>query len=70
MTKGKGSSKFYIDKLMKQSWPGKWQPGVVTPAYAGDRRLCVWTVLHEYVLRTEGLRKSDQLLVSYVRQHY
>ena len=40
MVKGKSSYKFHIDKLVKQSRPGKAQPVLVLPAYPADKRLC------------------------------
>ena len=39
-------------------------------AYPPDRRLCVFTVLKEYLYRTKHLRKdSSKLLISYVKPH-
>ena len=37
MVKGKSSYKFHIDKLVKQSRPGKAQPVLVLPAYPADK---------------------------------
>lgn len=72
MTKGKSSYKFYLEKLVKQSKPGKPQPVLVLPAYPPDRRLCVMTYLEEYVARTASLRSSDhtRLFLSHSKPHH
>ena len=43
MSKGKSSYKFHVDKLVKQSEPGKPQPVPILPSYPVDKRLCVTT---------------------------
>ena len=45
MSKGKSSYKFHVDKLVKQSGPGKPQPVLILPSYPVDKRLCVTTYL-------------------------
>ena len=72
MTKGKSSYKFHLEKLVKQSKPGKPQPVLVLPAYPADRRLCVMTYLEEYVARTASLRSSDHTrsFLSYSKPHH
>jgi hypothetical protein len=44
--------------------------GTHLKAYPPDRRLCVFTVLKEYLYRTKLLHKdSSKLLISYVKPH-
>ena len=53
-----------------QSRPGNRNPQIHLKAYPPDRRLCVFTVLKEYLYRTKHLRKdSSKLLISYVKTH-
>ena len=59
MSKGKSSYKFHIDKLVKQSRPGKPQPVLILPSYPVDKRLCVMTYLKEYLIRTEPVRTAE-----------
>ena len=61
--------KFRIKKLLKHSRPGKHLSELCIKAYAPDRRMCVVTVLNEYIKRTSSVRNSDQLLISYVKPH-
>ena len=66
------SSEFLIkiEGLLKQSRPGYRNPQIHLNAYSPDRRLCVFTVLKEYLYRTKHLRKdSSKLLISYVKPH-
>ena len=72
MVKGKSSYKFHIDKLVKQSRPGKAQPVLVLPAYPADKRLCVLSYLQEYLTRTESVRNSEHtsLFLSYSKPHH
>jgi hypothetical protein len=66
------SSEFVIEieGLLKQSRPGYRNPRIHLKAYPPDRRLCVFTVLKEYLYRTKHLRKdSSKLLISYVKPH-
>ena len=66
------SSEFLIktEGLLKQSRPGYKNPQIHLNAYSPDRRLCVFTVLKEYLYRTKHLRKdSSKLLISYVKPH-
>jgi len=70
--KGKSSFKFHIDKLVKQSRPGKPQPVLVLPAYPADKRLCVMSYLQEYLTRTESVRNSEHtsLFLSHSKPHH
>ena len=72
MVKGKSSYKFHIDKLVKQSRPGKAQPVLVLPAYPADKRLCVLSYLQAYLTRTESVRNSEHtsLFLSYSKPHH
>ena len=56
MTKSKSWCKFRIGDLLKTSRPGVHQSELHLPAYAPDRRLCIVTVIMEYLNRTEMLR--------------
>lgn len=62
---------FKIDDLVKQSRPGYKEPVISCKAYPPDRRLCIYTVLKEYLFRTEKMRDSatSRLLLSYVKPH-
>lgn len=66
------SSEFVIEieGLLKQSRPGYRNPQIHLKACPPDRRLCVFTVLKEYLYRTKLLHKdSSKLLISYVKPH-
>ena len=68
----KPSSEFVIEieGLLMQSRPGYRNPQIHLKAYPPDRRLCVFTVLKEYLYRTKHLHKdSSKLLISYVKPH-
>lgn len=70
MKEGKSSVTFTILDVIKQSRPGFSNPLIRLEAFASDRRLCVITVLREYISRTSQLRGSEtQLFVSYNRPH-
>ena len=55
--------------LLKQSRPGFDCSELHLKAYPPDRRLCVFTVLKEYLSRTKTLRQNneDALLISYIK---
>ena len=56
--------KIKINTLLKQSRPGKHLGLLTVRAYAPDRRLCVLTVMREYLNRTKDiLRLHDKLFV-------
>jgi hypothetical protein len=67
----KFSSEFVLQfkGLLKQSRPGFDCSLFHLKAYPPDRRLCVYTVLKEYLSRTRTLRNKgdDALLISYVK---
>ena len=56
MTLTKSVVKFRTGDLLKQTRPGVHLPEMSLTAYAPDRRLCVVTVLHEYLERTRIFR--------------
>ena len=60
MKKGKSSYTFWINKLPKQSRPGYKFPNIKCDAYPVDRRLCLVTVLTEYLQRTKlNIKKGE-----------
>ena len=69
MTLTKNYVKIRITKLLKQSRPGHHLQEMKIKGFAPDRRLCVITVLTEYIKRTRLLRKSKKLFISYVKPH-
>lgn len=71
MQKKKSSFIFNFNSLLKTCRPGFRRPNIVLKAYPADRRLCVYTVLVEYLKRTLPLRSDndDALFISYVKPH-
>ena len=67
----KNSVHISISSVIKQSRPTKHQEPIKTKAYAPDRRLCIVTVLNEYLRRTETLRgeNTDNLFVLHRKPH-
>lgn len=67
------NSKFvlFFDGLLKQSRPGNDFSFIELFAFPPDRRLCVFTVLKEYLRRTRVLRGAGEtkLLLSYMKPH-
>jgi len=71
VSKDKSAYNFYLNKLIKQSRPGKEQPVLVLPAFPADRRLCVVTYLEAYIARTETLQKTNtKLFLSFTKPHH
>lgn len=61
---------FAIDELIKQSKPGNVGHQIKLVAYPPDRRLCIQTVLNEYVSRTATLRDDEpKLFISFKPPH-
>lgn len=62
---------FKYDGLLKQSRPNKREMFVHFKAYPPDRRLCIYTVVKEYLKRTRLFRdiNCSKLLISYVAPH-
>ena len=70
MSKSKSGYKFRIGDLVKTSRPGNHVAEICFPAYPPDRRLCVVTVLNEYLERTRDIRQGQtSLLISYRKPH-
>ena len=68
ITKKGNSYLFIIDKLVKQSAPGKYQPVLEIPEFAPDINLCAATVMDEYIKRTQPLRNDEtQLFISFIK---
>lgn len=69
MQKKKSSFIFNFKYLLKTCRPGFRRPNIVLKAYPADRRLCVYTVLVEYLKRTLPLRSDndDALFISYIK---
>lgn len=69
LAKGK-DYKFGFSAPLKHSRPSAPLPVVTFSPYPPDRRLCVITVLKEYIKRTKSRRKSETfLLLSYIKPH-
>ena len=65
---GKSSFQFFV--TMKQSRIGYKTPLILLNAYPVDRRLCVYTVLKEYLRRTLKLRGDvNSLFITTVKPH-
>ncbi|EDO43457.1 predicted protein [Nematostella vectensis] len=57
---------FYIQELLKSSRPSKHFRRLELKAYENDKRLCVVTIIKEYVERTKLLRGNDSsFLISF-----
>ena len=63
------SAEFYIGDLLKQSKPGKHMASISFNSYNDDENLCIVKHLRLYLDRTECLRSSDSLLISYQKPH-
>ena len=61
--------KIRFGDAMKTTRPGFQQKELNIKAYAPDRRLCIVTVLKEYLERTKDLRKGTQLFVGTNKPH-
>ena len=70
MTLSYSKAKFVLGDLLKTSRPGHHLGELTFKAYAPDRRLCVITVLKEYLRRTLDLRGTTlQLLLTFKAPH-
>ena len=70
MTLTSSSLKFRIGDLLKQSRPGIHLAEIVVAAYVPDRRLCVVTVLQEYLDRTRVYRGNTTTLFITTQEPY
>ena len=63
---------FQLDGCLKQSRPGFNSSVIVFQSYPPDRRLCISTVLKEYLNRTRKVRgknANEKLLLSYIKPY-
>ena len=59
------------DQIVKQSAPRGDQPVSLIPRLVAESKLCVATVLDEYIDRTFSLQGGEQqLFISYVKPHH
>lgn len=58
-----------IDDIIKQSRPGTANPVLEFDLYKDNPSICVVECLKAYLLRTERLRTSEELFVSYIKPH-
>ena len=71
MTINKYVVKFRFGDLLKQSRPGFQLNEIVVKAFVPDRRLCLVTVLLEYLKRTASFRNGvTQLFMTTVKPHH
>ena len=70
-TKFKSEFVFKLDNVLKQSRPGFDCSVLRLKAYPPDRRLCVYTVIKEYLVRTKDIREKSEnkLLLSYIHPY-
>ena len=61
MKKHKDTFVFTMTELIKQSRPGFENPYTIAKAYAVDKILCIYTVLKEYLRRTNFIRSDNYL---------
>ena len=70
LEKNRSAFKFMLQSSLKQNRPAYNINSVQFKAYPPDRRLCVYTVIKEYLRRTEPVRQGcDSLLLSYVKPY-
>ena len=61
---------FTFDSPLKHSRPGKSAQAVVLKPYTSNVKLCVVTILRDYISRTAPLRgEESRLLISFVKPH-
>jgi integrase len=64
------SVRFSVQSLLKTSRPGRFLKDIELKAFSQNKKLCVVTVLKEYLKRTEIFRNNQkQLLLSYIHPH-
>ena len=61
--------KFVINSLVKQSRLGCTQPILNLISYPHNIKLCIVSVLREYLVRTRSCRSSSKLFISFVKPH-
>lgn len=60
---------FELDKLLKSNRMGDPLSTVTLQAFPDNKKLCVVRAIRKYVVVTQKLRKSNQLLLSFIRPH-
>ena len=56
-----------MQQLIKSNHMGDPLLAIVITAYSADKKLCVVSTMREYISRTKKIRKSDQLVISYIK---
>lgn len=69
LTVSKNSIKIRFGDSLKSTRPGFHQHELYLKGYAPDRRLCIVTVLQEYLERTAPLRNSNELFITTQKPH-
>ena len=70
VTVSSGYIKFKFGDILKTSRPGYQQGEITVKAYAPDRRLCLVTVVKEYLEKTKQLRKdTTAMFISTTKPH-
>ena len=71
MSVSKGGVKLRVGDTLKTTKPGSHLGELNIKAYAPDRRLCITTILREYLLRTKPKRnKCYNLFISLLQPHW
>ena len=60
---------FYVPAILKTTRPGYHQPLIEFPGFPKNEKLCIISTLNVYFKKTETVRKSKQLLVSFKAPH-
>lgn len=58
-----------IDEAIKQSRPGVPNPVLEFKSFCENRAICIVECLRVYLKRTETLRKTNELFLSYIKPH-
>lgn len=69
MVEGQEGYTFEITAKVKQSRPGKDQPVLILNWFTQNLKLCVASVLREYIKRTKDLRHSARLFIAHIEPH-
>ena len=71
VTVGKNLVKIRYGDILKTTRPGFQQKEITLKAYAPDRRLCIATIVSEYINRTKEIRPENctQFFISFQKPH-
>ena len=69
MSLGKSKCTFFVPELLKTSRPGFNQTPIEFLEFPNNKKLCIVATLCEYIKRTENIRSSSQLLISFKQPH-